>query len=61
MKIHLVRSPELKIETFHNVVNVLHQYPGPLEFIAIEDGGIIPSSYQSRTWDNASIFNGDKF
>lgn len=56
MKIHLVRSPELKIETFQNVVNVLYQYPGPLEFIAIEDGGIIPSSTQTRTWDNEKDF-----
>ena len=56
MKIHLVRSPELKKETFHNVVNVLNQYPGPLEFIAIEDGGIIPSSSQTRTWDNDEDF-----
>ena len=56
MKIHLVRSPELKIETFHNVVNILHQYPGPLEFIAIEDGGIIPGSSQTRTWDNDEDF-----
>ena len=56
MKIHLVRSPELKKETFHNVVNVLHQYPGPLEFIAIEDGGIIPSSYHNRIWDDETDF-----
>ena len=56
MKIHLVRSPELKIETFHNVVNILHQYPGPLKFLAIEDGGIIPSSSQTRTWDNDEDF-----
>jgi hypothetical protein len=56
MKIHLVRSPELKKETFHNVVNVLNQYPGPLEFIAIEDGGVIPGSSQTRTWDNDEDF-----
>jgi hypothetical protein len=56
MKIHLVRSPELETDTFTNVVNVLNQYPGPLEFIAIEDGGIIPSSSQTRTWDNDEDF-----
>ena len=56
MKIHLVRSPELKIETFQNVVNVLYQYPGPLEFIAIEDGGIIPSSYHNRIWEDETDF-----
>ena len=60
MKIHLVRSPELKKETFHNVVNILHQYPGPLKFLAIEDGGIVPSSIQTRTWDNDEDFTTKK-
>lgn len=60
MKIHLVRSPELKTETFINVVNVLHQYPGPIKFIAIEEGGIIPSTAQTQTWDNEEDFKTKK-
>lgn len=60
MKIHLVRSPELETDTFNNVVNVLNQYPGPLEFITIEDVGIIPSSSQTQTWENEEDFRTKK-
>ena len=34
MKVHLIRSPELSVETFSNVFNVLQQFPGPINFIS---------------------------
>jgi hypothetical protein len=37
MKIHLLRSPELKEETYRNVFNLLSQFRGPFEFVASED------------------------
>lgn len=40
MKIHLLRSPELSQETYSNVLQLLQQYRGPLQFVSsgTEDG-----------------------
>ena len=37
MKIHLVRSPELDEITYSNVLQLLQQYRGPLQFISSEN------------------------
>jgi hypothetical protein len=33
MRVHLIRSDELQIEKFEQILNLLHQFTGPLEFI----------------------------
>ena len=37
MNIHLLRSPELKEETYRNVLHLLQQFQGPMRFIACEE------------------------
>jgi hypothetical protein len=37
MNVHLLRSPELKIDTYKNVLYLLQQFQGPMHFIACEE------------------------
>lgn len=37
MNIHLLRSPELKEETYRNVLHLLQQFRGPMNFIECEE------------------------
>ena len=47
MRVHLLRSPELKEETYYNVLNLLLHYRGPIIFVACkleETGGDVNKS-----------------
>lgn len=57
MNIHLLRSPELNVETYRNVLNVLQQFRGPMNFLECEEevltfnqDGIEPE------WENENNF-----
>ena len=51
MKIHLVRSPELDEITYHNVLQLLQQYRGPLQFVSSENElGFHDDEMQEKTW-----------
>ena len=36
MKIHLLRSPELKVETYRNVLDIFNSSKGPMHFLSCE-------------------------
>ena len=55
MKVHLIRSSELSIETYGNVLNLLQQFPGPFEFIAAETEKEL-TDLQTRVWENEESF-----
>jgi hypothetical protein len=50
MKVHLVRSHELGIGKFLDVLNVLQRFPGPVEFVSGESESEI-RALQSRIWE----------
>jgi hypothetical protein len=56
MKVHLVRSPELSVETFANVFNVLQQFPGPIQFIPGDSEDQI-DNHMTRVWENEEDFS----
>ncbi len=57
MNIHLLRSPELKSETYWNVFNLLEPFNGPMKFIACEDAIIYSNAQdESRIWDQKEDF-----
>jgi len=55
VKVHLIRSPELTIETYGNVLNLLQQFPGPYEFIAAETEKEL-TDLQTRVWEDEDSF-----
>ena len=55
MKVHLLRSQELDIEKYLDVVNVLRQYDGPVQFIPGESEVMI-STQLSRIWEKEDDF-----
>ncbi len=55
MKVHLLRSQELDIEKYLDVVNVLRQYDGPVQFIPGESEVMI-SAQLARTWETEEDF-----
>ena len=56
MKVHLIRSPELSVETFSNVFNVLQQFPGPIQFIPGDSLDQI-DDHLTRLWEDEKDFS----
>ena len=57
MNVHLLRSPELDLETYRNVLQLLQQFQGPMHFIASEDNlSDFGAEEENRTWDNREDF-----
>ncbi len=57
MNVHLLRSPELNKETYLNVLYLLQQFNGPIQFIACEDDVIeFDNETEIRTWNNKKEF-----
>ena len=55
MKVYLLRSQELSIETFGNVLNLLQQFPGPINFVAGETEEEL-NDLQLRKWESEEGF-----
>jgi hypothetical protein len=55
MKVHLLRSQELNIEKYLNVLNLLNQFSGPIRFLPGESE-IEISTLMSRVWENEEDF-----
>ena len=57
MNIHLLRSPELKVETYRNVLHLLQQFQGPMCFIACEeDYTEFDDATEERIWHHKKDF-----
>jgi hypothetical protein len=57
MNIHLLRSPELKEETYRNVLHLLQQFRGPMHFLECEEEVLLDNPYDEvRVWDNTKDF-----
>ena len=57
MNVHLLRSPELKIETYQNVLNLLEPFKGPMKFIACEEDLLESNTKQAtRIWTQKEDF-----
>ena len=55
MKVHLLRSQELSIQTFGNVLNLLQQFPGPVAFVSAEPEEHL-DQLQTRIWEKEEDF-----
>jgi hypothetical protein len=55
MNVHLLRSKELNIEKYLNVLNLLNQFSGPIRFLPGESAVEI-RSLMSRIWENEEDF-----
>lgn len=55
MNVHLVRDPELNMETFSNILNILQQYSGPIRFISGESEDEVHEHF-TRTWQSEEEF-----
>ncbi|MCE2711538.1 MAG: hypothetical protein LW688_03260 [Cryomorphaceae bacterium] len=55
MKVHLLRSNELDAETYSNVLNLLRQWNGPVEFISGESE-LELNRLLTRVWENEEDF-----
>jgi hypothetical protein len=57
MNIHLLRSPELKEETYRNVLHLLQQFQGPMHFIACEENYTeFDDTTEERIWHRKNGF-----
>lgn len=57
MNVHLLRSPELKIETYRNVLHLLQQFLGPMHFLACEDDDLdFSDEVKDKIWLNKKKF-----
>jgi hypothetical protein len=57
MNIHLLRSPELNEETYRNVLNLLQQFRGPINFLECEQEILSYNSIgEEREWENKKDF-----
>lgn len=57
MNIHLLRSPELKEETYRNVLHLLQQFRGPLNFLECEEDILqYDIDDEDRTWKSKEDF-----
>ena len=57
MNVHLLRSPELKEETYRNVLHLLQQFQGPMHFIACEeDFTEFDDATEERIWHRKKDF-----
>jgi len=55
MRVHLLKSEELAIEKYLNVVNLLKQFKGPIEFVESESA-VELHSLQTRIWQKEEDF-----
>lgn len=61
MKIHLVQSPELNHETYTNVLQLLQQYRGPLQFVSSDSENGFSEEYSEETlWRDQDTFEHKK-
>lgn len=57
MKIHLLRSPEFSVETYSNVLQLLQQYRGPLQFMSSgSDDGFSEDFTNEIIWKEKDAF-----
>ena len=57
MNIHLLRSPELKEETYRNVLHLLQQFRRPMHFLECEEEILSYNSLgEEREWENIKDF-----
>jgi len=60
MNLHLLRSPELKQETYRNVLHLLQQFRGPINFLACEDEILEYTEDDEVEWLNKKDFETSK-
>lgn len=60
MNLHLLRSPELKQETYRNVLHLLQQFRGPINFIACEEEILEYTDDDEVEWGNKEDFETSK-
>ncbi|CAM4109713.1 hypothetical protein FLAN108750_10720 [Flavobacterium antarcticum] len=61
MKIHLLRSPEFSQETYSNVLQLLQQYRGPLQFVSSgNEDGFSEDFIEEKLWLNKDSFEHKK-
>lgn len=56
MNVHLLRSPELNVDTYRDVVLMLRQFPGPIRYLE-SDLGIMDAEPKEHFWENEKKFN----
>ena len=57
MKIHLLRSPELKVETYRNVLDIFNSSKGPMRFLACEKEVLeFTADEEDRVWEQKEDF-----
>lgn len=62
MNIHLLRSPELKEETYRNVLHLLQQFRGPLHFLECEEEVLLDNiDDEEKIWKNSEDFEKLKY
>lgn len=59
MNIHLIRSSELSVETYSNILNILRKYHGPLDYIDSEEVSGEHKPYETE-WLSEDHFKGIK-
>ena len=57
MNIHLLRSPELKLETYRNVFDIFNSSKGPMRFLACEKEILeLTTDEEDRVWEQKKDF-----
>jgi hypothetical protein len=56
MKVHLLRSKELSVEAYGNVLNLVQRFPGPVRFISSESEDSI-DNLLTRIWEDEDKFS----
>ncbi|MCE2682118.1 MAG: hypothetical protein LW704_04030 [Cryomorphaceae bacterium] len=56
MNVHLLRSPELNVDTYRDVILMLRQFPGPIRYLESELG-IMDAKPKEHFWENEKKFN----
>ena len=57
MNIHLLRSPELKVETYRNVLDIFNSYKGPMRFLDCEKEILeLATDEEDRVWEQKEDF-----
>ncbi|WP_396139863.1 hypothetical protein [Flavobacterium sp.] len=57
MNIHLLRSPELKVETYRNVLDIFNSSKGPMRFLACEKEILeFTADEEDRVWEQKEDF-----
>jgi hypothetical protein len=55
MKVHLLRSNELSVETYGNVLSLLQRFPGPVRFLTSESENSM-DFLMTRLWESEELF-----